>query len=749
MNANATRILTVFRKELADVLRDRRTLIATIVVPVVLYPLLMLLSLQAVSIETAQVAQETIVVGVRDEAARAHLNALLDEAAEALPPSPREGQGEGAPGVDTAPHRAEPGELAGETANGDEAQQQAPSPQPSPGGRGGQAAQPPEPLRDHVETIVTDDLRSAVLNRVIQVGVVFGDRTDEQVHVELLFQPESLRSASAAGRVRDMLGRVARARLTDRLDRLGITRETITPVVVEQTTLSTPGSLLSLILPLVLVLMTITSAIYPAIDLTAGEHERGTLETLVVCPVPILDLVVGKFLCIATIALLGATLNLVSVTATVYFGGLGELLGAAGDGASAASGGGGFPWWAIPVILLSLVPFTVLMSAVLIVVCSFARSFKEAQNYMTPVIIAVLLPALVASLPGARLEGLMLVLPVGNMVLLVREVLSGVPVGAAAFGWAIGSTTLYAVAAVVLAAQVFGREAVLFADSVSMRTLLSHKSAKPRRLPPLTMAALYAAVLFPIWFYLQTFMQQAAGGDLATLLRYTAVAMPLLFVAVPALMLGHWKIDLRGAWSLAAPRPRDLASAVLLGLSMWTVAHELFVAQQAVLPTPPQLMESNDALVAALRSQPLWLTLLLIAIIPAICEELFFRGFVMNGLRTATRKWTAIVLAAAAFAMFHFFLFKFSTTFVLGVALGWLCWQSASIWPAIVAHALHNGLAALSARHPRWQTSLGIDPADPFAHLPWPVLLGAAVLLTAAVLLSRKRRERVSGPPAR
>ena len=711
---NLTRIITVFRKELADVLRDRRTLIATIVVPVVLYPLLMLLSLQAVSIESAQVALEDIVVGVTDEAEHARFHALLNEEAS-LPPSSREEPGEDAHGDVTAADDVEAGDAS---------------------------ATVDAPLRDQVEVVLIDDLRQAVLERQVHVGLRFQEGDDEQLHVELLFQPEALRSQSAAARVRNMLGRIADARLTDRLDRLNLTRQTITPVVVEQTTLSTPGSLLSLILPLVLVLMTITSAIYPAIDLTAGEHERGTLESLMVCPVPVIDLVVGKFLCVAVIAMLGATLNLLSVTASVYFGGLGELLGGATEG-----GEGGFPWGAIPIILLSLVPFAVLMAAVLMVVCSFARSFKEAQNYMTPVIIAVLMPALAASLPGAQLQGLMLVLPVGNMVMLVRELLSGAPVAPVAVGWVIASTCLYAAAAIILAAKVFGKEAVLFADTVSLRTLVSRRYAVPRDLPPLSMAALYAAMLFPVWFYVQTLMQQASGGDLGAVLRYTAIAMPLLFVALPIAILGHWRVHIRRSLALRPASLRHLAAAVLLGVSMWTVAHELFVFQQVIMPTPPQMLEMNEPLVEALRAQPLVLALLLIAVVPAVCEELFFRGFLLSGLRESMRKWSAILITAAAFAMFHFFLFKFSTTFVLGAALGWLCWQSRSIWPAMLAHALHNGLAAISARYPRWHQTLGIDATDPFAHLPWPVLVAAAVLLAAAVGLGmRQRGEAIASP---
>jgi sodium transport system permease protein len=691
------RVATVFRKELADVLRDRRTLIATVIIPVVLYPLLMLLSIQAVSIQVTTVAAERITLGVTDDRQLAALEALLREEGDAL--------------------------TAEQT-----------------------------PLADVADVVVVDDLRRAVMDRVVHVGITLAADEGEpdltrQLSVRLVLQPEDLRSQTAASRVQTMLNRVGRARVDERLAEVGVPRRAIEPVVVEQTRLTTPGTLLSLIVPTLLVLMTITSAIYPAIDVTAGEHERGTLESLLVCPVPVLDLVTGKFLTVATIGMLGALLNLTSVAATAYFGGLGELLAAgqpdangadAPGGASGAASGGGFPWLALPIILVSLIPFSVLMSAVLIAVCGCARSFKEAQNYVTPVIIASLMPAMIASLPGVRLEGLMLVLPIGNMVLLVRELLSGAPVPASSMLLVLASTTAYAAAAVGVAAQTFGKETVMFADSVSLRSLLSRHVARPRRLPSFTLAALYTAALFPAWFYLQTLLQQVAAGDFVAVLRHTAVFMPLLFVVVPAAMLWYWKVDLRATFLLQLPTPRHLIAGVLFGLALWVVAHEVFVFQQLILPTPEALADMAGPLEEAIRQQPLWLLLVLLAVVPAVSEELFFRGYLQNGLSTSLRKWVTLIAVAAVFALFHFFVFRFATTFALGLVLGWLCWQSRSIWPAVVAHAIHNGQAVVSARFPAWRETLGVPITDDISHLPWVVLLMGTLVLLVAVALSAR-----------
>ena len=120
-------------------------------------------------------------------------------------------------------------------------------------------------------------------------------------------------------------------------------------------------------------------------------------------------------------------------------------------------------------ILVALIPFAVFMSAIMIAVCSFARTFKEAQNYVTPVILAVLVPGGIAAFPATRLEGVMLVLPVGNMVALAKELLLGAAVPVWQMAIVIVSTSLYAAAAIAAAANIFGKESVVFADAGSWR----------------------------------------------------------------------------------------------------------------------------------------------------------------------------------------------------------------------------------------------------------------------------------------
>ncbi|HCD33832.1 MAG TPA: hypothetical protein DER01_15585, partial [Phycisphaerales bacterium] len=686
---NLTRIKTIYFKELVDLLRDRRTVIATIIVPVVLYPMLMLFSVQAASVQTGKVAQEQIVVGV--------------------------------------PSREDQNTLIRLLAN-----------EPTPKDEDGQPDTDYKPLISRVQWVITKDIKSAVQSHQIGCGVLVskvqnaGDPLREQYTFELLVQTDQIRSRMAANRVESALRRIGQNRVDQRLDSLDVSRDVIDPFFFKQTNLTTSGSLLGLIMPLLLVLITLTSAIYPAIDLTAGERERGTLETLLVCPVPAGELVAGKFLTVVTIALLGAMLNLGSVAATVYFGGLTDLLGAAEQSA------GDLPLSAIPIVLLALIPFAVLTSAILLAVCGFARSFKEAQNYITPVILATLMPGMVANLPGTQLQGPMLVLPVGNMVLLVRDLLSGTQLEVYQIMMVLLSTSLYAGGAVALATQMFGREAVMFSDNASIKSLLSRRMIRASKYPSMGLACFYVAMLFPVWFYVQTALQRKFDGDMVNVLRWTAVLMPVFFAILPALMLWYFKLEMKPTLALGKAAPRYWLSGLLLGLSMWVVGHEIFVIQEYILPIPEALIQQQAPMEALMKNQPLWWLLLVVAVVPAVVEEMCFRGMLLNSLRANSRRYIGLLVTAAAFAMFHFLVYRLALTFVLGLFLAYLCWQSRSIWPGVLAHFMNNGFAVLRAQYPNVVEWIGIDPASESKHLPIHVIVIAAVLVVAAIWISRK-----------
>ncbi len=690
------RIRTIYQKELLDILRDRRTLIAMIVVPIVLYPLLMVGSLQAVTIQESSLNKEKYIIGVVGHKQKDLLTYLLQWDAM----------------------------LAAQEKPIDERVASHPD---------DEAAAPLVELVKIIPIKSEAALRVNIRERAIHLGILFDSNEflkaiDQQNGVTILSDEAEIRGQYVTNRLEKMFKRLSDRLVDQRKKRAALPANFDRPFDIEFVNLSAPQSILGQILPLILILMTITGAIYPAIDLTAGERERGTLESLMVCPVPVIDLIVGKFLVVTTVAIMGATLNLASVTATVYFGGFDMLIATSGEG---------LPLVTMLLILVCLIPFAVLMSAMMLAVCSFARTFKEAQNYVTPVILAALLPGGMAALPAARLDGVMLVLPVGNMVLLTRELLLGSAVPLGHLLTVLFSTTLYAVAAVAIAATLFGKESVVFADSGSLKTLFSRNLIKPARQPSVAMSMLYVSLLFPTWFFIQSALSPAVDENIGGLLEASAWLMPLLFVLMPLLMLTYWKVSAKQSLFIKVPKARHLAAAILLGCCMWIPAHELNLIQYGLLGLPQAVVEQAESMAETLQALPFGGVILMIAVIPAVCEELLFRGFLMGGLSSSARKWTAILASAAIFGVFHFMIFKFLVTAMLGVVLGYLCWQSQSIWPAIIAHAMHNTLAVMSVVKPAMFESMGITLQEG-AHLPWPMLIVGCVAVVVALLLLRR-----------
>lgn len=708
------RVLKVYTKELKDILRDRRALAAMIVVPLVLYPLLMLGSVQAISATVPGAKPQSVLIGVETG-----LQALAENIVE-------------------SDRRWLENQRARETADAPSDADSAPPPTGSEPGT--------QNINASFTKVAADKMEAAVRGRLIHAGLIFQQMEMQnpnldQWTVEIIYDPEEVKSQSAARWLQGVLERSSVREVERRMTEVYLVPlRALEPIVVNERRVSSPGSILSLIVPLILVLMTITGAIYPAIDLTAGERERGTLETLMVCPVPTFELIVGKFLVVTTVAVAGAALNLGSVSATVYFGGLEQVLHGQSDG-------GGFPFSAVPVILLSLVPFAILFSAVMMAVCSFARTFKEAQNYITPVILSTLIPGGIAALPTSELDGVFTVIPVANMVLLTRELLLGSAVPLATLAWVLASTTLYAGAAVAVAARVYGVESVVFADSGSMRASLSRRVLRPSAVPSAAVGILLMALLFPVWYFMQIHIQTTYSESLAGAVRASAAAMPLFFVVVPLAVMAYRKINVVHTLRLMLPSIPHLVGGIVLGLALWVPAAEISALQTHWFGAPAELAAKNEALLGSVRALPWWQVIVYIGVVPGICEELAFRGFLLSSLGACMRKWTAIIITAGVFAVFHFFFFKIPVTAALGIVLGYVCWQSRSILPGVIAHTMHNSILMLLAVDPDVATRIGLNTTDPAAHLPVSILVPglAAVGIGLALLTVPRRGDRT--PP--
>jgi ABC-2 type transport system permease protein/sodium transport system permease protein len=504
------------------------------------------------------------------------------------------------------------------------------------------------------------------------------------------------------------------------------------PVKVRARVVADPGPkrspVLPALVPLILILMTMTGAVYPAIDLTAGERERGTLEVLVAAPIPRMSVLFAKYVAVLTVAMLTALINLGTMTATLHLSGLGQAI----FGSSLT------PLVFVQVLGLLLL-FAAFFSALLLALTSFARSFKEAQAYLIPLMLVAMMPGMLALMPGLKLSGPKVVAPLINVVLLSRDVFEGTASPALALV-VVATTLLYALAGIALAARIFGTEAVLSEQS-GWADLL-RRPAQPQDAPAPAAALLCLALMFPAFFLVISGLRYLALGPGERLLVMSA-ANVLLFAGFPLASAWVGRVRLAPAFRWRRPRPAACVAAALLGLCLWPFVHEVNLMQRAIgfaTLTPEHLQRLREELEKYRQLSPVALVLAL-AVVPAVLEELFFRGYLLSALRaTGERPPTVVTLTALLFALFHLLVTdglaveRLLPSFGLGLVLGWVAWHTGSVIPGILLHLVHNGTVTLLAYYEPLLSARGWIPGAE-DHLPGALLLAAAVGAALGALL--------------
>jgi sodium transport system permease protein len=378
------------------------------------------------------------------------------------------------------------------------------------------------------------------------------------------------------------------------------------------------------------------------------------------------------------------------------------------------------------------VPVSFCFSALFLAVAAFARDFKDGQNALTPLYVPVLLVSGVTALPGFELSPWTAFVPVINVALLIKALFVGEAPADLVFLVLLASA-LWAALALLLAARVFARENVLLGGKESLRSLLAPVRV-PGGVPGAGLAlTLFAGVLVAS-FYGGLLVEHASMAVQLVVIEYGFFLAPVL--AAVAL----FRLSPRATLALRAPSLRAVVGGLLIGASSWTLA----VLSVRLVPPPRELVDRlGDAILVDARPFPV--VVLLIAVTPAICEEMLFRGFVFGGLRRHGPA-VAVLVSAALFAFAHGSIYRMLPTFLLGVGMGWARYRSGSIVPGILIHTLNNGLvAALLFFRPAWATE-GLERGA----LPlWLIGAGAAVLALGVLALPRPEGEGAVGAGAR
>jgi len=390
-------IFTIFKKELKDTLRDRRTLFMMLIIPVLVFPIILTLFVRVSEAFNEEASNKEIKIGYvgSDESyVRKKLEALSDE----------------------------------------------------------------EGKKKFIAYSDTSSLKKDLKADSVQLGMYvppgFNETMDkkEPAVLTIFYNATDL---GMYDRAEKYMAKVQEEALIKRYDELKLNRTELTPIVTNYSNVASDkemiGKLAGGILPYIFIAFGFLGCMYPAIDLFTGEKERGTIETLLTTPVKRWQILFGKMgvvvlsgLTAATFALLGLFLS-IEVFDIVDNPELLEVIHGVLSGKF------------LLMLYGLLIPLTLFFAGVMIPVAVYAKSFKEAQSIITPLNIVMVLPAMIGFFPGIELTTVTACIPVVNVVLATKELIAGT-LDWSLLGLSFGVMAILAIAAVTVSYRRFDKE---------------------------------------------------------------------------------------------------------------------------------------------------------------------------------------------------------------------------------------------------------------------------------------------------
>lgn len=356
---NFKKVAVVYRKELLEVLRDKRTLFATLVLPVLLYPLLIVGFNAIMTRQTAEMEEQGATIALRDS--------VNDDVTRML--------------------ATDIGSI--------------------------------ENFSYVPYSQTTDKLYE---EKEIQAIISFRDSLDAAgtrfYRVYVQYDKSKERGRLVYNKLVDSFKISEKKLMKQQLELNGVKPEILELINIREKDTSTAqkkmGMMLGMFLPYIMVIMLLSGASTVAADLVAGEKERRTLETLLVSSAARQELVFGKYLTIITLSMVNVFVNLFSISFSLKF----MLANSAAEMAGVQ-----MPMSAILILLMAMIPLATFFAAVLLSISTFSRNMKEARTYEQPLLWVAMMLAMVSFLPAVDMSNLMALIPIVNIALLFKAVM--------------------------------------------------------------------------------------------------------------------------------------------------------------------------------------------------------------------------------------------------------------------------------------------------------------------------------------
>jgi len=563
-------------------------------------------------------------------------------------------------------------------------------------------------LPDVLLTVLTDEDRIQPSSaELVEEGPVSDDAPVLVVRIDgddavVHFREDLARTGAAVERLRPLVSRASDERTRQRLVAAGLSELEARAVEVTSIDQSPEaqrvGRTVGAYLPVIVVLMLLSSALAGAVALVLAERERGTAETILSSGVDRRVLLLGKALVVwgLTVTLMLLEL-LVLPMVRLLPSGLNNSMIQGIDGGS------------IALLAVLGIPLSMQLAALAIAAAAWAPSYRALSIISLPLSLGTCGLAALAMLPGLSLSPMSAIVPFCNLALVSREILAG--------SATLGLTALVALSSLAwMAASLWIAARLLSREDALLGGVPQPRESRIRRV-----LGVWGLTLAMLWF---------VGGSLQTrdFTLGMTISQVLMIAGSGLLALLYWNHPIAETCSLRRPRAVHLLLAAAVGLCLPGLAMLVAIAQSPFLPISSAWAEEFTHML--MGDRPLALTLLLIAVLPALCEELLFRGALMGMLRGVMGDRSRVILVAVLFGLLHLSLVRSLPTATLGVVLGMLVVWTGSLWPAVLAHGLNNSLAVTMAHF----------EVAPENHMLPLVLVSSALCITLLYLLRRATR---------
>ena len=527
--------------------------------------------------------------------------------------------------------------------------------------------------------IEKSNFKEAVENKEVDIYLSFNK--DEKVF-NISYNSIKDESRSALDKLKIHLKEFKEMKQKSFLEQEGISENFLKMYSVDEENLASKenisNQILGIVFPLIILIPLIGSIIYSALDLTCGEKERKTIETLFILPVKNETIMLAKLLAVISMGIFGTIINFLGMSLSYFIAK--SLVKELNNYLSS-----NIDYNFIFKCLIMTIPLIFIISGIGLIVGLLSKDYKEAQNYVTPVYLILILPVYFVTSPGWALEGIMTYIPVLNVFLFYKDLSLG-NVSSIAMFLVFLTNVSFATLVIIIFGKLFNSETILFIDEKGFNFSL-------KRIKAIEKKGLEISEVF-IFYFIIMMLLVSLGGLLQLKLGVKGLFLTqVLFIMSPAIILIRFlNLNYKNLFPLKKLGFYDIIGSI----GFWLLILILVVVISSLqLKLFPSQLDDLEILNKFMANTKLWEKILIFSLTPAICEEILFRGLIFGSLREKMSLKSATILSGLLFGIFHLYPGKILSTALLGMLFAYVVARTGSIVIAMILHFVNNAFSLL------------------------------------------------------